>query len=153
MRAAAISMEDKINELLTILDKDIEQIEKNLSQLNELRDLVIRSDEVNLKKLLDNIRIESGSSAANELKRQSMRKWLAEAMGCAVGEATLSRLEGRLPEAAKNQVSEKKMKLRALVEKAHSVGAKVLLDCAQSIPHQRIDVQELGVDSLGQDSI
>lgn len=33
-----------------------------------------------------------------------------------------------------------------LVKKAHSVGAVVVLDCAQSIPHFRLDVKKLGVD-------
>ena len=33
-----------------------------------------------------------------------------------------------------------------IVKKAHSVGAVVALDCAQSIPHFRIDVKKLGVD-------
>lgn len=33
-----------------------------------------------------------------------------------------------------------------IVRKAHSVGAVVVLDCAQSIPHMAIDVQKLGAD-------
>jgi cysteine desulfurase/selenocysteine lyase len=33
-----------------------------------------------------------------------------------------------------------------IVRKAHSVGALVALDCAQSIPHFKVDVKELGVD-------
>lgn len=36
--------------------------------------------------------------------------------------------------------------LDALIEKAHSVGARVLLDGAQSVPHQKIDVQRLNPD-------
>ena len=38
--------------------------------------------------------------------------------------------------------------LEALIKKAHTVGAKVLLDCAQSIAHEKIDVQKLDVDFL-----
>ncbi len=33
-----------------------------------------------------------------------------------------------------------------IIKKAHSVGAVVALDCAQSIPHFRINVKKLGVD-------
>lgn len=33
-----------------------------------------------------------------------------------------------------------------IVKKAHGVGAVVVLDCAQSIPHFRLDVKKLGVD-------
>ncbi|MBT6178303.1 MAG: cysteine desulfurase [Deltaproteobacteria bacterium] len=35
---------------------------------------------------------------------------------------------------------------KELVEKAHAVGAKILLDGAQATPHQAVDVQELGCD-------
>lgn len=35
-----------------------------------------------------------------------------------------------------------------LIEAAHSVGAKVLLDGAQSVPHMKVDVQTLDVDFL-----
>lgn len=38
--------------------------------------------------------------------------------------------------------------VKKIVEKAHSVGAVVVLDCAQSIPHIRVDVQALGVDFI-----
>lgn len=35
-----------------------------------------------------------------------------------------------------------------IAQKAHAVGASVLVDAAQSIPHQRIDVRALGADFL-----
>ncbi len=35
-----------------------------------------------------------------------------------------------------------------IIEKAHEIGAKVLLDAAQAAPHQKIDVQELDCDFL-----
>ena len=38
--------------------------------------------------------------------------------------------------------------LEAIVARAAEVGAKVLLDACQSVPHMRIDVQKLGVDFL-----
>ncbi len=36
--------------------------------------------------------------------------------------------------------------VRKIAEKAHSVGAVVVVDCAQSIPHYPVDVQELDAD-------
>ena len=41
-----------------------------------------------------------------------------------------------------------KTPVEEVVKKAHSVNAVVILDCAQSIPHGRIDVQELDVDFI-----
>jgi cysteine desulfurase / selenocysteine lyase len=37
---------------------------------------------------------------------------------------------------------------RPLVERAHAIGAKVIVDACQSVPHMPIDVQELGCDFL-----
>jgi len=36
--------------------------------------------------------------------------------------------------------------LENLIKKAHQVGAKVLLDAAQSVPHKKIDIQSLNAD-------
>jgi len=35
-----------------------------------------------------------------------------------------------------------------IVRSAHGVGAKVLVDACQSVPHMAVDVQSLGVDFL-----
>jgi cysteine desulfurase/selenocysteine lyase len=35
-----------------------------------------------------------------------------------------------------------------IVERAHKVGAKVLVDACQSVPHMPVDVQALGADFL-----
>ena len=69
--------------------------------------------------------------------------------------------DGRLPESELDKIG-KKTKLVAIahvsnvlgtvfpveevVERAHAVGAAVVLDCAQSIPHYPLDVRKLGVD-------
>ncbi|MCO6007886.1 cysteine desulfurase [Actinoallomurus purpureus] len=39
--------------------------------------------------------------------------------------------------------------LRLIADKAHAVGALVLADGAQAVPHMRVDVQALGVDFYG----
>ncbi|MHC4455543.1 MAG: hypothetical protein ACYS0I_00390, partial [Planctomycetota bacterium] len=84
------------DELLVVLDRDIQHIEKNLSRLNELRSLVIKRDEAALRKLLETIKADSDSYASNESKRQSLRKELADAIGCDVHQMTLSVLEDNL---------------------------------------------------------
>jgi cysteine desulfurase/selenocysteine lyase len=38
--------------------------------------------------------------------------------------------------------------LRAICDRAHAVGAVVLVDAAQAVPHERLDVQELDCDFL-----
>lgn len=38
--------------------------------------------------------------------------------------------------------------VKEIIKKAHQYGAKVLIDAAQSVPHQKIDVEDLDVDFL-----
>lgn len=38
--------------------------------------------------------------------------------------------------------------IRDIVHSAHAVGAKVLVDACQSVPHMIVDVQGLGADFL-----
>jgi len=38
--------------------------------------------------------------------------------------------------------------IQSIIQQAHAVGAKVLIDASQSVPHQKIDVQQLGCDFL-----
>lgn len=134
MKAAAIEIEGKVDELLVVLDKDIQHIRESLSRLNELRSLVIKRDDVALDRLLEKIRVESDSYAANELKRQSIRKELVIALGCDFEQMTLSRLEAELSEGEKAQVSRRKTILRSLtkdLKNEHLSTALFLSECAR----------------------
>jgi len=134
MKAKAIAIEDKVDELLDCLDKDSRHIEQSLSQLNEIRRLVIKRDESALGRLLENIQAESDSYKKHELKRQSIRKELAHALDCNFEQMTLSALETSLPEAKKAQVTQRKAKLKLLIEelkKEHLSTALLLSECAR----------------------
>ena len=134
MKTTAIEIEDKVDELLVALDKDIQHIQDSLSRLNEVRSLVIRRDDVGLGKLLESIQSESDDYETHELKRQSIRKELAIALGCNPEQMTLSRLEAILSEEKKVQVTERKKKLRPLTEelrKEHLSTVLLLSECAR----------------------
>lgn len=125
---------DKIDELLAVLDKDIRHIQQNLSQLNELRSLVIKRDDASLAKLLDNIQNQPDNYKNNEAKRQSIRKELANALDCDLNQVTLSLLEASLPKDKKAQVNTRKVKLEALItelKKEHLSTALLLSECAR----------------------
>ncbi|MCK4651165.1 SufS family cysteine desulfurase [Candidatus Babeliales bacterium] len=47
-----------------------------------------------------------------------------------------------------SDVWESSDQLKKLIKSAHNVGAKVLIDAAQSVPHEKIDVKDLDVDFL-----
>ena len=134
MKATAIRIEDKVDELLVVLDKDIEHTQQSLSRLNELRSLVIKRDDVALGKLLESIQTESDSYRSHELKRQSIRKELASALGCGLEQMTLSTLEASLPKEKKDQVTGRKAKLKSLIKelnKEHLSTALLLSECAR----------------------
>ncbi len=134
MNAAANVIEDKIDELLTVLDEDIRHIENSLSWLNELRTLVIRRDDAALQRLLESMRIEVDSYASNESRRRSIRKELAVALGCRCEEVTLSGLEPALPQEKAEQVTYRKTVLKKLIEqikKEYRSTTLLLLDCAR----------------------
>ncbi len=129
-----IEIEDKINELLSILDKDIENTEKNMSRLNELRSLVIKRDEVNLGKLLESIRFESRGDTAQDLRRGSVRRELALALGCSIGEVTLSRLSNIVSQDKRAQIIQRRTRLLSLTEelkREHLSTVMLLSECAR----------------------
>ena len=115
MKATAIEIEDKVDELLAALDKDSRHIQENLLKLNELRSLVVKRDDAALSRLLESIQADSDSYRSHELKRQSIQKDLADALGCNLEQMTLSALEASLPEEKKAQVTRMKAKLKSLI--------------------------------------
>jgi hypothetical protein len=134
MKATASNIEDKVDEMLLVLDEDIRHIQQSLSRLNELRSLVIKRDDVALGKLLEFIQGDSEGYRSHELKRQSIRKELASALGCGLAQMNLSTLEASLPKEKKDKVTEKKAKLQSLVnelKKEHLSTALLLSDCAR----------------------
>ena len=134
MNAVAPRIEDKIDELLTVLDKDIENLQHTLKYLDELRSLVIKRDDVSLGKLLESIKADSDSFTAHESKRNLIRKELAAALDCEVGQLTLSALEEILPQEKSDQINSRKKSLKSLIEKLkteHTGTVMLLSDCAR----------------------
>ncbi len=134
MRTTEVEIEDKIDELLVVLDEDIRHIEESLLLLNELRGFVVKRDETSLGKLLESIRAESDSYGKNELQRESIRKELAAVLGCSIEQMTLSGLEEVLGEDKKARITERKSKLKLLTEelrKEYSSTVLLLVDCAR----------------------
>ncbi len=134
MKTATIEIESKVDQLFGVLDEDIRYIQGNLSRLNELRSLVVKRDDVSLRKLLESIQSDLNSYKDNELKRQLLRKELAIAFDCGFEQMTLSRLEVELSGEQKAEVAERKSKLQTLAEKLkkeHLSTAMLLSDCGR----------------------
>ena len=131
----AISLEGMAEKLLTVLDEDIGHLENTISTLNELRSLVIKRDDTGLAKLFEDVEAKVTSHAANESRRQSIRRELADARGYQhAEEVTLSRLEAVLPAETTAQVVHRRTKLQSLVgelRKEYSATVLLMADCSR----------------------
>jgi len=126
-KMAEMVIENKIDEMLKCLDVDIEHIQTNLSRLNELRAFVIKRDDTQLMKLLNEIQMESDSYKEHELKRKMIRASLSKLLGCGIDKITLSNLETMLDNDKRKEVSDKKALLKTLVESFKSEYASTIV--------------------------
>jgi hypothetical protein len=134
MRTAVAEIEEKVDRLLVCLDKDAQQMQESLLQLNEMRRLVIKRDEAALGKLLQSIQADAGRYREHESSRKSIRKELADCLGCRIEQVTLSALRASVPEERKEQLTQMKAKLRSLcaeLKKEYLSTALLLSECAR----------------------
>lgn len=134
MKSATIITDDKINELAACLDNDCQHIHDTISQLNELRELIIKRDDTALGKMLDTLPAKSEDYRKNESRRQTIRDELAKELDCPVEKITLSALEENVSEISRIKLTERKSRLKSLIEelrKEHLSIALLLNECAR----------------------
>jgi len=134
MKAAAASIEDKVDQLLVCLDKDVRHMQESLLKLNEMRRFLIKRDEAALCKLLESIQADADSYREHELKRKSILKELADRLGCSFEQVTLSALQAIFPEEKKDRFAEVKTNLKsssAELKKEYLNTALLLSECAR----------------------
>ncbi len=123
----AMAVEEKVEKLLACLDEDARRIEESLSQLNQLRTLVIKRDDEALGRLLESIQAQSDQHSRQQQDRQSVRTELANAFGCSLEQMTLSALQKKLPEAERERVNQMRAKLKGLVAELRKEYAGTML--------------------------
>ena len=134
MKATTIEIEEKVDALLACLDKEIQHLQTGLLQLDELRQSIIKRDDNALGRLLEKIQQDVENHRRLEQNRQSIRQELAAAFGCGLKRMTLSALETMLPKERKDQVKQRKEKIRTFIEqfrKEHLSTAILLSECAR----------------------
>ncbi len=127
-------IDNSVDELLRVLDKDIEHLEDNISRLDQLRSLVVKQDNDSLTQLLTTIQSESKTYHSNELKRLVLRRKLATAFNCDPKEISLSRLGTHLTDHNNAEITKRKSRLQELVhllKKEYSSTQFLLADCAR----------------------
>ncbi len=134
MSVQTTELTQKTQDLICVLERDIEHIERTASHLNKLRGLVIKRDEQGLSQLFEGIKKEVQEYSANERHRLLIREQLAGLLGCRTNELTLSVLVKRIGEPAKTAVAMSREKLKALVghlQREYASTVALLTDCAR----------------------
>lgn len=116
MNNTMVQIEDKVRELLDVLEKDIKHIEQSLSRLSELRALVVKRDNTSLEKLLNQIRADAQEYEANEMSRKLVREQLADILGCDYKQVTLSRLEEIVSKDSRAVIAQYKSRLSTWIK-------------------------------------
>ena len=99
-----------------------------------IRDRVIKRDEAALGKLLESIQADADCYRQHESSRISIRKELADSLGCGFEQVTLSTLMARLSEEKKDRITRMKAKLGSLsaeLRKEYLSTALLLSECAR----------------------
>jgi hypothetical protein len=134
MKAAAAPIEDKVDQLLVCLDKDVRHMQESLLKLNEMRRFLIKRDEAALGELLESIQADADSYREHELNRKSILKELADCLGCSFEQVTLSALQAIFPEEKNDQLTRIKENLRSLaaeLKKEYLNTTLLLSECAR----------------------
>jgi len=129
-----IRLDELIDDLLKILDEDAEHIKLTLGRLNRLRASVIKRDQEDIKALLDTVREDDTGYSQTEITRHTIRKELAQIVGCSVGEMNLTRLRRCLSEEKAMMVAEKQRELKVLIEKLrieHTCTSMLIKECTR----------------------
>lgn len=121
MKSASIEIENKVDDLLVVLDVDIAYISGNISRLKHLSVLVIKRDDVEFSKQLEEIQSRAEIYKKNEQKRQALQMELSIMMDCGDEQITLSRLETELLGYQREKIAEKKKMLQKLVSEMKRV--------------------------------
>jgi hypothetical protein len=127
-------VESKVEQLLGVLDEDIRHLETTLTQLDALRGLLIKRDDVALDQLLGEIRARTETYAANERMRQVLRADLGLALGCDASRLTLSKLQSMLPEQPRAAIVARQERLKGLVvelKREYTRAAALVSDCSR----------------------
>jgi hypothetical protein len=109
-------------------------LKATLSQLDALRSLLIKRDDVGLDQLLGEIRDGAEARAENERLRQALRADLARAFDCEEGQLTLSQLRLRLPAPHHEHIVARQAALRSLAERLqheYTLTALLVSDCVR----------------------
>lgn len=117
MESSNKAVQVKVDEFLVALEKDCELIEKSFERLVNLRECLIKRDEVSMRQILDSVMMEAKERASNELLREGLREELSQLLGFDVKEMTIGVLGNYLCEQQRDRLFEKRGRLIVLADR------------------------------------
>jgi hypothetical protein len=129
MNTATTELQEKVDELLLVLQKDLEHIERSIEKLNELRELVIRRDDSGLSTLLEEIRSQSQEYIENQKLREQLRQRIGRILNWPVEQVRLGKLQRMVSGERAIHAEEVRKRLRDMILRLQSerAGTVVLL--------------------------
>ncbi len=124
----------KVDALLAALDEDIRRTQGTLSHLDTLRSLIVKRSDAALEQLLHDLRHEAESRVADVQRRESIRKELADELGCALDAMTLSVLKDALSGPRREAVADRQTRLKSLIaqlKREYALTSALVADCAR----------------------
>ena len=134
MNIADDRLGDLADQLLPVLADEINNIERTLERLDDLRAAVIKRDEEGLKLLLEEVKDERAGYALIEQMRDVIRNKMSEVLGCGIGEMNLSKLCCELSGERRDLVAAAQQELKELcakLKKEHTSTNILLKACSR----------------------
>lgn len=128
------NIENCTQRLMDALDDEIQQLELNLSRLDQLRRLIVKQDHDALNGLLNTIRSEAGTFRSYDQRRLSLCKQLATIINCDPAQMNLSRLHNYVSQEMQSAIRLRKNTLQFLsarLQKELAATQMLLTDCAR----------------------
>jgi hypothetical protein len=105
----------QVDELLIVLDSQSEDIRRNLSVLERMRACMIKRDNTQLCRLLEQIQAEGEVQKNAQSKRQLLKERLSQLLGCGAEKVTLTKLMTVLTGPKRELVEQRRNQLRELI--------------------------------------
>ena len=110
----------KVDELIVVLEKDAELIEKSLARLNELRVSLIRRNLDAMNQILLLVKEEAENRTSNDIIRDRIRGELSDILGCDVKSMKIGVLGNYLCEQQRDRLFEKRQVLLNLTKRMYT---------------------------------
>jgi len=127
-------VEIKAAQIAAVLEQDAVFMESALTRLNDLRANIIKREPTLLEELLQIIKSEQNSYAANESKRNALRYEIAAELQCNFDQVNISLITRHVGARTAGRLASAKSRLEALTFKLRSeymATASLLTECAR----------------------